>query len=281
MVNADAGALAGAPVGLAYVRARRDRERAEHARRTLTFLNRTLRHELLNDVQLVAGYARTVVDEADGTAADAGETILEVSDDLASTIEDVRAVADVQAGGADRTVLDLPPLVRAELDRARERYPGAGFSLSPPETLRVRATDALARAVRNVLANAVEHSDRDTPTVEVTVERRGDAAVVAVADDGPGMDDDTKAALGEPTAGGTHGFGLHLVTTLVEGHGGTLSARDNDPRGSVVELALPSAEAADGGRGRRGDGEPSDDADGGTAGEDGPDDAPRALRTNC
>jgi signal transduction histidine kinase len=264
LVNAEAGALAGAVVGGAYVRARRDRERAERARRTLSFLNRTLRHELLNGIQLVSGYARTVVDEGDGAAVDAGETILDVSDELETTIEDVQAVADVQAGDADREPLDLPPLVATEVDRARERYPHAEFSLSAPETLRVRATDALAHAVRNVLANAVEHNDREAPSVSVTVERRADAAVVAVTDDGPGMPDDVKAALGEPSEGGTHGFGLHLVVTLVEGYGGSVSARDADPRGTVVELALPSAEATDGGHGE--DGDPG--SGGGTDGDD-------------
>ena len=49
----------------------------------------------------------------------------------------------------------------------------------------VVADDLLDRVSSNLLSNAVEHNERDSPTVSVTVDAGGDDVVVSVADDGP------------------------------------------------------------------------------------------------
>ena len=65
-----------------------------------------------------------------------------------------------------------------------------------------------------------------------------------VGDDGPGIPDDRKTAVfgkGEkgPGSDGT-GLGLYLVRTLVVSYGGEIRVEDNDPRGSVFLVELPT-----------------------------------------
>jgi CheY-like chemotaxis protein len=70
----------------------------------------------------------------------------------------------------------------------------------------------------------------------------------AVADDGVGMDDDVRRRALEPffTTKGPQGTGLGLsvANTIVQRHGGELSLRPNDGKGTVITLRLPRAAAA-------------------------------------
>jgi signal transduction histidine kinase len=102
----------------------------------------------------------------------------------------------------------------------------------------------LRSVFRNLLNNAVQHSDRDEPTVVVSAETEagGDWVVVRVADDGPGIPADRKETVfGKGEKGleseGT-GLGLYLVYTLVDHYGGSVWIEDNDPRGSVFVVRL-------------------------------------------
>jgi signal transduction histidine kinase len=64
-----------------------------------------------------------------------------------------------------------------------------------------------------------------------------------VADDGPGIPDGKKEEVLMPTESGDGGLGLYLTRTVVEGYGGSVDIEDNEPRGAVVMLHLPRAEA--------------------------------------
>lgn len=71
----------------------------------------------------------------------------------------------------------------------------------------------------------------------------GDHVRLAVADDGPGIpagrhDELLDAGVGEGT-----GMGLYLVKTIVERAGGEIEIGDNEPRGTVVTVTLPRADA--------------------------------------
>jgi signal transduction histidine kinase len=100
-------------------------------------------------------------------------------------------------------------------------------------------------AVDNLLENAVVHGDSLTPSVSVTVRRREtDGTVdVVVADDGPGIPEQERQVLVDgretPLEHGS-GLGLWLVNWIVSESMGELAFDDNEPRGSVVTISLPT-----------------------------------------
>nr|WP_305882660.1 sensor histidine kinase [Haloplanus ruber] len=103
----------------------------------------------------------------------------------------------------------------------------------------------LGSVFRNLLNNAVQHSDRDEPSVTVSASATDDAVTVRVADDGPGIPDDRKERVfGKGEKGieseGT-GLGLYLVYTLVDQYGGEVWIEDNDPCGTVFVLQFERA----------------------------------------
>lgn len=133
-----------------------------------------------------------------------------------------------------------------ELSLCEESFPETEFVVddSVPE-VEVTANEMLNSVVRNLLNNAIQHNDEDTPVVEVSGELHDDVVEIRIADNGPGVPDGHRddifgkgdRDLGSP---GT-GIGLYLVRSLVTQYGGDVWVEDNDPTGAVFVVRLPLA----------------------------------------
>jgi PAS domain S-box-containing protein len=244
----------GAPAVLSVARdvGRRRASERELARKRdqLRALNRVLRHDIRNDMQIVVGLGRLLDDHVDEEGREYLRTIVDTGEHVVELTRSSRDLARTVAGESELPLesVSLPETLRAELDRRREALGHATISLRGEiPDVSVRANDLLASVFRNLLNNAVQHSDRDEPAVAVSADiTRGDhTAIVRVADNGPGIPSDRRdAVFGEGERGleseGT-GLGLYLVRSLVEGYGGDVWIEPNEPRGTVVVVELPIA----------------------------------------
>jgi len=73
-----------------------------------------------------------------------------------------------------------------------------------------------------------------------------DEAVVEVCDNGPGLDAETQTRLFEPfftTKPNGLGMGLAISRSIIEAHGGRLSAISNAERGMTFRFTLPVDQA--------------------------------------
>ncbi|HEX2779184.1 MAG TPA: HAMP domain-containing sensor histidine kinase [Gemmatimonadaceae bacterium] len=108
--------------------------------------------------------------------------------------------------------------------------------------------DALARALSNVLINAVEACQRGG-AIAVRVTRRADEnggddqVLVSVRDSGCGMSPDRLARIWEPYVtykqGGT-GLGLAIARQTIDAHGGQVEATSAPGQGTEVRFLLPA-----------------------------------------
>jgi two-component system sensor histidine kinase ChvG len=110
----------------------------------------------------------------------------------------------------------------------------------------------LERAIDNVIDNAISFSPPGG-LVCIAATRLGDEVQVRVDDDGPGIDPAQREAIfrrfhserSQGEAFGRHsGLGLAIARTIVEGHGGTIAARDREDgeRGASLLITLPARE---------------------------------------
>ena len=215
-------------------------------RKRVEVLNRVLRHDLRNGMNIIRGYAETLSGEVSpelGTAVDAIENRATELIELAEKTRTVERTFGDGTRGVGPT--DVSREVAAVADRVREEYPSASVEYSVPDRALANADGLLETAVYHVVENAVIHNDRDNPSVRIDVQHEADSVAIAVRDDGPGIRRTERELLFEDREitqlRHASGLGLWLVNWVVDGSGGTLSFADNDPRGSVVTIRMPRA----------------------------------------
>jgi PAS domain S-box-containing protein len=219
-------------------------------------LNRLLRHNLRNDLNVILGLADQLATEINATDTDTtavGDRLKQRVLDLIETTRRARELESV----IDRSETDSSPtaiddLVAAVHEELTETYPNATIRYTVDEPAVVIAGPALREAVVELAENAVEHTAVD-PTIHFRVTTRPDETVViTIADDGPGIPAEEWAVVDGAQSitplDHCSGLGLWLAKWIVEAYGGDLAFVGPDPElgGAAIELRLrqPSAETA-------------------------------------
>ena len=102
----------------------------------------------------------------------------------------------------------------------------------------------IQQVVLNLLLNAIEAMSTDDGRRLLTIASTSDGpeVVVTIKDTGPGLDPAGADRLFEAfytTKKEGMGMGLAISRTIIQSHGGRLSAATNNPRGAVFQFALP------------------------------------------
>lgn len=258
LIGLSGGMLAGILVSHAYTQADRHARQARQRNDALRFLNSTLRHELLNGLNVVQGYTTKLREDHENAAVRADgddsrhpalNTIDSRLDDMIDVIQNARVFANTFTGEKDISVVNLSTVLEQRVAATQEAFPDARIDAEVQAGLYVKADETLRHVFENLLQNAIEHNDKQTPEVTVTTTAGSETVTVEVADNGPGIPDDQKAVVFEHDRDRTHGFGLYLVQRLVEFYGGEIEMSDNQPEGTVFVVTLtraePSVDSAD------------------------------------
>ena len=221
----------------------RDVTDLEERTRQLHVIDNILRHNLRNDLTIIRGLADQIRGRTSGDVADTAETILTHTDDLMSTGEKSRSITDLLSEDPTPGSIDVTSVIRSVVDGLTAVRANVRLDANMPERAVASTTLKIREAIEELVRNAVIHSDRDVPSIEIRVETTDEAVTVSVIDDGPGIPEMDRAVLetGQAIDDMYHGsgLGLWLVYWIVSRSGGSIAVSDPEPQGTDVTISLP------------------------------------------
>jgi PAS domain S-box-containing protein len=217
-----------------------DRRRRE---RQLRVMDRLLRHNLRNDMNVILGHAALAREQSSGAVAESMETILRTGEGLLETAAKERAIVNLLSEPSSRRSTDLVAEVEAAVATARAAHPGVTIELACPDAVEVSTVPELRLAVEELLENAVVHTDADEPTVAVAVWCDRETATLCVSDPGPVIPSNEVEMLSDDSSDVFHGTGLGLwfVYWAIDLANGDLEFRRDPAGGNCVTVTLSRA----------------------------------------
>jgi signal transduction histidine kinase len=227
----------------------RSRKRLERARQDLAkrkemveLYDRLLRHDLGNDLQVVAAFAGEIGKRVEGEPAEYAERIETTARSSADLIERVGDLVSTLEQQDEPDARSLRAILDDVVTTAREQYEPLTVEYDPEAfEYRVFGGDLLDSVFTNVVSNAAVHNDGEVH-VRVSVTESTDRVTVHIADDGSGIPDAITDRLFEmgakgPDSDGT-GFGLGFAKALTESYGGDISVQESEYGGAEFRISL-------------------------------------------
>jgi two-component system, OmpR family, sensor kinase len=205
-------------------------------------------HELRSPLTSIRANAGFLLDRADASIEDRLDATSDISteaDRMSDLIDDLLTLAraDLRADDtSDFAPVDLAGVARSVERRARNLE--IEFTVDAPDSLIVSGN---ANDLAELLWILVDNADRHgAARAKMTVHSTDRGASVTVEDDGPGIPEGEAERIfdrfhrADPARSGPgHGLGLAIARSIVERHGGTITAPDSLERGATFILDLP------------------------------------------
>ena len=229
--------------GRAQERAAVEARRRKREQQRLEYLNQYLRHEVLNEINKINGYADLLTARTEtGRKANKWAHVIErSSDEVGTFVSSIRAIMNADAENMAIRSTDVTDIAETTAARVGERGGGVEVVVDAPDPVYAAAGDLLDRVFLNLVENAVQHCD--DPTVRIVVRTPADGVTVRVSDDGPGIPAEVRETLFDPPESGDHGYGLFLSQHLVELYGGRLELEETGTDGTTFRMRLEASDA--------------------------------------
>jgi PAS domain S-box-containing protein len=207
-------------------------------------------HDLSEPLRVIAGFVELLAQRYQDRLDDEAKRFIEFT---ISGVERMQAVIDdllaySRAGRVELALceVDTGALIREVADALFAVISERGALLETTELPIIRAEPTLLRQVfQNLIGNAIKFCDRQTPKVQVSARREGEAWRFDVIDNGPGIDPRHAEQVftmfrrlhGRDVPG--TGIGLAIVKRIVERHGGRVWCRPAAEQGSCFSFTIP------------------------------------------
>ncbi len=213
-----------------------------------------LAHELNQPLSAIANYMkgsrRLLKDESDERAKILIDAMDKAAEQALRAGEIIRRLRDfVARGESERRVEDVKKLVEEAsalaLVGAKDRGVRVRFEFDPKIDFVLADKVQVQQVLLNLMRNAIEAME-DVARRELivsTVPAQDRLVAINVADTGTGIAPEVSAQLFQPfitTKPHGMGVGLSISRTIIEAHGGTLTALPNPGGGTVFSFTLPS-----------------------------------------
>ena len=257
------GSLAERLKKLALENERNAREKAEAAmlaekEQLRANLLRAMSHDLRTPLTSISGNASNLlVNEKFFDESTKRQLYLDIYDDsmwLINLVENLLSISKMEEGNLhlNFTTELLDEVVNEALHHINRKKDEHQIITNYCEEFLLVKIDShlIMQVIINILDNAIKYTQKNSK-IEITIEQKGEMAVVTIADDGPGIADMDKLLVfdmfysGAKNLADSHrslGLGLALCKSIIKSHGGEIWLEDNQPKGTIFSFSLPIEE---------------------------------------
>lgn len=229
-------------------------ESLERARLARQMQTADIAHELRNPLAVLQGTLEALADGVYEPTPENIEPALDQVRTLNRLIEDLRLLAQVDAGELRLNLasVQLATLLPRLLDAHRPGLQERGLELItsiPPDLPLVKAdVDRLGQVVHNIVGNALRYVPAGGE-VRVLAQREGKGVTVRIADNGPGLPAEQRELIFErfwraessrSRETGGSGLGLTIARQIILTHGGRIWAEETPGGGLTIAFWLPA-----------------------------------------
>ena len=209
-------------------------------------------HELRTPLAVLRAQVELLDRETDERRRHEGTvTLLRRLDEMDRLVADMLTLASAEAG----RLIEPQPIDLADyFEDLRRDLPLFGerdFHLQPVEGTLHADSDRLTQVLRNLVRNAVSHTQPDD-RIDVVARVHGERLTISVADSGSGIAPEHldhvferfyRAEESRSRDNGGSGLGLAIARAIVEAHGGRIWAESQPASGTTIILELPGYDA--------------------------------------
>lgn len=218
-------------------------------------LMRAISHDLRTPLTSIIGSLGAVVDRDELSDDKKRELLLEARSDaqwLLRMVENLLSVTRVESKEAQiaKTPEAAEEVVSETVTKFKKNFPNIHISVSVPTDVLFVPMDAMLieQVMANLLENAVIHGE-NTKNIQLVVTKTEKEAIFSVADDGCGIAPDALPRLFTDYFDRTKnlyyrekrnmGIGLSVCQTIINSHGGKISASNLADAGAQFTFTLP------------------------------------------
>lgn len=236
----------------------RSQERVRTLTDQLQVMNRLLRHNIRNDVNVACGYINQVRSElTDETHRSLLEKATERSRLIVDRSDKMRVLSQVDIARETERTVDLVQLTEDAIRDVQTQHRDVSFSIDVPhgtdlrdqsdrpDRIPIRVDPVFRHAIVELLENAIQHGfdDMDSPRVELRITVTDGHPVLEIIDEGPGISAHELAVLQanvESDLEHMSGVGLWVATWLCNAENVDISFDSDSDSGTTVRLTFPS-----------------------------------------
>lgn len=203
-------------------------------------MSAVLAHEIRNPLGTIKGFVQLAGEKADQGVRALLEPVLDETRRLEKLVSDLLLYG--RPRDPERREVgwrEVAARVEAHARQAIGERP-VRFSAAQEDVLLRTDPDLLEQVLLNLVRNSIEAiPSGEEGRIDLSVRRSGDAVVIEVADDGPGIPEAVRARLFEPfhtTKPFGTGLGMAIAKKITEALGGTLEVAFRQPRGVRITL---------------------------------------------
>ncbi|SFM92112.1 MASE3 domain-containing protein [Methanolobus profundi] len=202
------------------------KEAQERLLETLGLVNQILRHDILNDLNIISLSVDNLKERMNERELDLSEKAVRHSLQIIREMKDMESLMYIR----DMKTIDLRTLT---MEIAQE-FP---IDVDVHGTCSVKADSGLHSVIGNIILNAMVHGKADK--VDISMSSQDDHCEMRISDNGSGIPDKIKERVFEEGfkygPSGHTGLGLYIVKQIVERYG-EISLEDNVPSGATFVL---------------------------------------------